>query len=1251
TFVGSDWPDGAEGSGHTVELAHPNLDNRYGGAWRLGPLGGTPGEVNAAFDMTAPPVIGRVRHSPAIPTSIDDVVVTCRVSSVDGVSSVRLLWELDGTNESGALAMQDDGLSGDGEAGDGVFGVTISPQVHRAVVAFRIEATSPDSQAVVPRNPPVDPYPGFEGARFLYQVLDGAARSGSRPSYFIVLRDSDSVELERRDEESNVLLYASFVARHRGVEEVHHLCGLRFRGSNSRGDDPKSYRVEFPRERPFQGSARLNLNAQDSDREILAADLFRRAGLPAPQDWLATVTFNGTSIPTYVRKERLDSLFLERYFGDASDGGNLYRGLDPGGELEDEADLSYLGPDRESYRPYYAKRTNREEDDHEEVVELCRAFDPDETPDEAFVEAVERMVNVTQWARFFAVQSCIANEDGGIQRNRGEDYFLYRVPSDSPRSDAGKWLLIPWDIEEGFDDDSEPLFRPSVPAIRRFLTHPKFAPIYYCQLVNLREGVFSRREFRQRFRLIDEVFDFGDIDSIDANNTARLGFYDENIPRQLTSGVEAGEGKLVSRGSMARFFRGLAEPSGGTLEWTTLDFDDSNWEEGPSGFGYGDGDDATLLADMEDAYTSVYVRHEFDVSDPAAIQRLELLVDYDDGFIAYLNGVELARDEMGDPESFVEFNAVAEGLHEAGDPETFDVSEFVDRLQAGRNVLALHGANEDLGSSDFSLAAELSDAGAGVKSAGCGSFLMATSEFVRLTGRADGCSTFRVTVAGVEADYDPVAARWFADLPITMGGNTVTIESFDVLGQVTESIDVEIERIVGPFRVLSGELAGDRSLTEAESPYFLSADLTVPSGVRLNVEPGTRVFGRNGASIIVEGEFVAQGTEQNPVVFRSLTCENRWGGIAMEGTGADPASFRHVLRFCDIEYGNNPSGFEGCVAPVNARALVDRCSFRHLTTNAIDVTDGDLEVRDCLFETIHEGVHGTNSTVVILHSTFRGMIGDKDAVDFDGNGVDRSRIEGCLFVDGSDDGIDLGDTTVDIVDNVFIDIQDKALSLEDNGPIGPPTIVGNLIVNCGTAIALKNGVTIEEGHHNTLVGNQEGINLFAKDGASDGGHGMFHSTIVWKNNVDVRADSLSSISLTYSNVSEGLFPGEGNISSDPLFDAEYQLLPGSPCIGTGRDGSDMGAFPFAGVPLNFVRADADGNGTVNVSDAITSLGVLFQGREPPSCYDRYDANDDGFVDLSDPVFTLLFLFAGGSDPAAPFPDPGMDPSDDALSCF
>ena len=173
--------------------------------------------------------------------------------------------------------------------------------------------------------------------------------------------------------------------------------------------------------------------------------------------------------------------------------------------------------------------------------------------------------------------------------------------------------------------------------------------------------------------------------------------------------IQAPEPPLpILRGDVWRYFKGTAEPP---AAWNTVGFNDSTWLSGPSGLGYGDGDDATLLADMRNAYTTVYMRRLFDVPNPGAVAGLELKVDYDDGFVAWLNGVEVARRNV--PAGFRAYNSLASASHEASGgssgnaPETINLGTFIGQLQPGTNVLAVQGINATLASSDLSMIVEL----------------------------------------------------------------------------------------------------------------------------------------------------------------------------------------------------------------------------------------------------------------------------------------------------------------------------------------------------------------------------------------------------------------------------------------------------------------------------------------------------------------------------------------------------------------
>jgi hypothetical protein len=137
------------------------------------------------------------------------------------------------------------------------------------------------------------------------------------------------------------------------------------------------------------------------------------------------------------------------------------------------------------------------------------------------------------------------------------------------------------------------------------------------------------------------------------------------------------------------------------MEWTAPNFVDAEWEEGASGFGFGDGDDATVLEDMAGAYTTLYLRRAFEVEDPSAFGRLELSVLADDGMVAYLNGAEVARLRAGAAGERLAYNATAALAPEP--PPWADFAIEAKHLRPGRNVLAIQGLNVSLASSDFSL--------------------------------------------------------------------------------------------------------------------------------------------------------------------------------------------------------------------------------------------------------------------------------------------------------------------------------------------------------------------------------------------------------------------------------------------------------------------------------------------------------------------------------------------------------------------
>ena len=157
----------------------------------------------------------------------------------------------------------------------------------------------------------------------------------------------------------------------------------------------------------------------------------------------------------------------------------------------------------------------------------------------------------------------------------------------------------------------------------------------------------------------------------------------------------------------------------GNSWFTDLGYDDSGWLTGPAtpgGVGYenSSGYESLVSIDVGSLMTdggsnpnpSCYVRIPFSITagDLTDLTTLLLNVRYDDGFVAYLNGQKVA--EFFAPASPV-WNSESTGSHEADAYETFNISEHLDLIVEGNNLLAIHGLNRNTSSSDFLIMAEL----------------------------------------------------------------------------------------------------------------------------------------------------------------------------------------------------------------------------------------------------------------------------------------------------------------------------------------------------------------------------------------------------------------------------------------------------------------------------------------------------------------------------------------------------------------
>jgi hypothetical protein len=161
---------------------------------------------------------------------------------------------------------------------------------------------------------------------------------------------------------------------------------------------------------------------------------------------------------------------------------------------------------------------------------------------------------------------------------------------------------------------------------------------------------------------------------------------------------------LVYASDTWHYYIGLT--SGPPAGWQEPGFDASSWPQGLGGFGYGDGDDNTAFT-VPPNPMSVFIVTSFTVTDTSQIAMAVLNMDFDDGFVAWLNGVEIARANLGVPGDFPAWDAAAAD-HEALLYQGYALPSYTLTRQKlnsclvnGTNTLAVQVNNSNNASSDM----------------------------------------------------------------------------------------------------------------------------------------------------------------------------------------------------------------------------------------------------------------------------------------------------------------------------------------------------------------------------------------------------------------------------------------------------------------------------------------------------------------------------------------------------------------------
>ena len=167
---------------------------------------------------------------------------------------------------------------------------------------------------------------------------------------------------------------------------------------------------------------------------------------------------------------------------------------------------------------------------------------------------------------------------------------------------------------------------------------------------------------------------------------------------------------VVEPNTNARWFV-PTELNGGSelgLSWIEREFDDGFWGQGAAAIGFDSAPNELVLTDIKEAMfdvnSSAYVRVPFEIETHNAVDALALEMRYDDGVAVFLNGTEVLTENIELP---LQFDSTAVRSHASREVEVFDLTDQLNLLREGDNILALQVANRRANNPDVELSPRL----------------------------------------------------------------------------------------------------------------------------------------------------------------------------------------------------------------------------------------------------------------------------------------------------------------------------------------------------------------------------------------------------------------------------------------------------------------------------------------------------------------------------------------------------------------
>ena len=134
----------------------------------------------------------------------------------------------------------------------------------------------------------------------------------------------------------------------------------------------------------------------------------------------------------------------------------------------------------------------------------------------------------------------------------------------------------------------------------------------------------------------------------------------------------------------------------------------------------------------------------------------------------------------------------------------------------------------------------------------------------------------------------------------------------------------------------------------------------------------------------------------------------------------------------------------------------------------------------------------------------------------------------------------------------------------NNDNLSIQTLTNSIVVqNTSTYGAGIGGYCANMNISNCTISDNNGEGIFYDGGCVDSYNPNIINTIIWNDPSIISSDTVGNFSVSYSDIQWG-WVGTGNIDANPLFcnpdSGDFTLAENSPCVGTGENGANMGAF-------------------------------------------------------------------------------------------